>query len=302
MKFGFVIPLYNTINYFARCISSILNQTYKNFEIIIVDNYSTDGSYEAAKLYSQKHSNIKLFRSKLKSVGELRNFAINKLDCDYFITVDSDDYIDSNLLFTINEKLNKNKSDIVRFDAVKVDTSGNLLDKIMFVNGKNELISSKEYLYQMCEDFINCNKIFGPSWLYAVNLNFFKRNNFKFSNLYQEDFGLISFIILKSQYVLCLDYIGYYYLQRDDSITNKIDNKYKKAQHLLVHYDNYIIKIINSSLYNCELKSVFKEYLNYTLFRKYKSLNDIDKKKYVHELKQRGINIKTYEKHNYIRI
>lgn len=76
MKFGFVIPLFNTVDYFEKCLLTLINQTYKNFEIIIVDNYSNDGSYELAKKYAKIYNNIKIFRTKIVGVGAIRNLGI----------------------------------------------------------------------------------------------------------------------------------------------------------------------------------------------------------------------------------
>lgn len=290
MKFGFIIPLYNTIQYFENCILSLINQTYKDFEIIIMDNYSNDGSYELAKKFEKDYDNIKVFKTKIKGVGKIRDYAIKKLDCDYFITIDSDDYIDLNLLETLNNEISNNKDiNMIRFNGVKVDDKENILDNEMFVTSSIGIYSGENYLSLMCKEFIDSNKIFGPTWLYAINLKYYKDNKFKFSKLMQEDFGIMSFLILKCSKISSLDFIGYYYVQRDNSITNKKDNKYLKALHLLVHYDNYINKIVNNKKYSNELKSIFKEYLNLTLLNKYKSLNNDDKKEYYEELKKRGV-------------
>ena len=290
MKFGFVIPLFNTVDYFEKCLLTLINQTYKNFEIIIVDNYSNDGSYELAKKYAKKYNNIKIFRTKIVGVGAIRNLGIKKLNCDYFITIDSDDYINENLLEVLNEHVLKNSSfDMIRFNAVKVDSNRVILDDKMFKTCYNGIYSGINFLNIMCNEFIDENKIFGPSWLYAIKLKYYKKHKFKFSKLLQEDFGIMSFLLLKSKSILSIDFLGYYYVQRNNSITNKKDNKYLKAIHLLSHYDNYINKIINNKGYNKTFKNKFKQYLDLTLIKKYNSLNEIDKKAYYKELKKRGV-------------
>lgn len=290
MKFGFIIPVFNTVKYFKNCINSLINQTHKNFEIIIVDNYSSDGSFELAKEYAKNFDNIRVFRTKISGVGRIRDFAIKKLNCDYFITIDSDDYIDLNLLEQINAHILENKDiEMVRFNGVKVDDSGNILDKTMFVSNHNGIYDGIKYLSLVSKEYIDLNKIFGPTWLYAINLNYYKNNNFKFSKLMQEDFGIMSFLILKCNKISSLNYIGYYYVQRSNSITNKKDNKYLKALHLLVHYDNYINKIINNDEYDNELKKIFKQYLDLTLINKLNSLCKDDQITYYNELRKRGV-------------
>lgn len=292
MKFGFIIPLYNTVKYFENCILSLLNQTYKNFEIIVVDNYSNDGSYKLAKEFEQAYNNVKVYRTKIKGVGKIRDFAIKKLECDYFITIDSDDYIDLHLLETINNILvNNNDIDMIRFNGAKVDSNGKILDKDMFTTSHIGLYDGCSHLRFICKEYLDSNKIFGPTWLYAISLNYYKNNNFKFSKLMQEDFGIMSFLILRCKKLLSIDFLGYYYVQRSNSITNKKDNKYLKALHLLVHYDNYVDKIIKSSKYNIDFKNVFKQYLDLTLINKYNSLSEADQKTYYCELEKRGVAI-----------
>lgn len=290
MKFGFTVPLFNTVEYLENCLMSLINQTYKKFEIIIVDNYSTDGSYEIAKKFALKYNAIKLFRKKIDGVGRLRNFAIKKIKCDYFITVDSDDYIDKKLLENLNIQINENKSiDMVRYNAVKVTEHQAIIDDSMFVTKKIGFFTGRDYLINACLEYIEHNKIFGPTWLYAINLNFYKKHRFKFSGLLQEDFGIMSSLILKSKTILCVNHNGYYYTQRWNSITNYKGNKYLKALHLLCHYDNYIREIVNNLENDIELRKVFKKYLDLSLINKYKSLPEDHKRMYINELKYRGI-------------
>ena len=290
MKFGFIVPVYNTEKYLESCLLSLVNQTYKNFEIIIVDNYSNDNSFKIAQEFENKYDNIKIFKSKIKGVGKVRDFAIKKLNCDYFITIDSDDYINLNLLETLNNHLTNNKDlNMIRFNGAKVDSNGNILDKDMFSANNIGVYSGIDYLSLVCKEYLDSNKIFGPTWLYAIKLDYYIENKFKFSKLMQEDFGITSLLILKCNYISSIDFMGYYYVQRSDSITNKKDNKYLKALHLLEHYDNYINKIINKKTYNNKFKDIFKQYLDLTLLNKYNSLNELDRETYSQELKKRGV-------------
>ena len=93
MKISVIIPVYNSENYLVDCIESILNQTYKNFEIVIVNDGSTDGSKKICTNYQKLYNNIKLFNIKNHGVSYARNFGIEKALGDYLYFMDSDDIL-----------------------------------------------------------------------------------------------------------------------------------------------------------------------------------------------------------------
>ena len=117
-KFVVIIPSYNNDHgniegktFLQKCIESVLNQTYKNFEIIIVDDMSTDTSVETVENYVEKDKRVHLIRNNRKRYnGGSRNvgieYAMNNLDFDYFVMLDSDDFfVDDNVLKKINDNL-----------------------------------------------------------------------------------------------------------------------------------------------------------------------------------------------------
>lgn len=82
--YSFIVPVYNTENYVGRCLDSILNQTYKNFEVICVDDGSTDNSLAILKSYEEKDSRIKVFSQKNRGVSAARNLGLEKVGGEYF--------------------------------------------------------------------------------------------------------------------------------------------------------------------------------------------------------------------------
>ena len=91
--FSIVIPLYNCEQYISDCIESIINQTYKNFEIIVVDDGSTDNSYEICHNIQQKYSELHVFRQQNSGTYNARLNGIRQSKGRYFLFVDSDDMI-----------------------------------------------------------------------------------------------------------------------------------------------------------------------------------------------------------------
>lgn len=97
MKLSVIIPVYNTEEYLRQCLDSVINQTYKNLEIICIDDCSADGSYEILKEYEQKDNRIKVFKNeKNLRVGPTRNRGIELATGDYIHFMDSDDWLDLN--------------------------------------------------------------------------------------------------------------------------------------------------------------------------------------------------------------
>ena len=95
--FSIVIPVYNSEKYLVQCIQSILNQKYINFEILLIDDYSTDKSLKICKSFARKFNNIKIIcNKKNKGASACRNEGIKNSVGKYVIFLDSDDYFLSN--------------------------------------------------------------------------------------------------------------------------------------------------------------------------------------------------------------
>ena len=119
--YSFIIPIYNTQDYIGRCLDSILNQTYKNFEIICVDDGSTDDSLSILESYEKKFSQIKVFTQKNGGVSRARNLGLQKMnEMGYVSFVDSDDWVHPRFLEILDEIREKTKADIVACDYKKV--------------------------------------------------------------------------------------------------------------------------------------------------------------------------------------
>lgn len=108
-----IIPVYNGEKYLAKCLDSILNQTYKHFEIIIVDNNSQDNSYQLAMDYALKDERIKVYHQKVSGVSHTRNYGVSVAKGTYIQFIDCDDYIEANLLQYSYELISKEHADLV---------------------------------------------------------------------------------------------------------------------------------------------------------------------------------------------
>ncbi|MGL6100291.1 MAG: glycosyltransferase family 2 protein [Fusobacteriaceae bacterium] len=169
-----IVPVYNTEKYLTKCIKSILNQTYKNIEIIIIDDGSTDNCAKIIKKYLQNNKNIKYFKQRNQGQGVARNKGIQISQGKYIQFIDSDDYIEPLMVEKMINILKKQNLDFVnsllRFDnGNKIRYYKKEFDCIFlegkdiirnFLNNKNIYTSPVNKLYK--KEFLIKNKIEFP--------------------------------------------------------------------------------------------------------------------------------------------
>lgn len=285
MKFSFLVPVYNGQKYIKKCIDSLLNQNYdEGYDIIIVDDGSIDNTYKILKKLQKNNNNIKIYRKENGGISSTRNFLVSKCKTEYFIFVDSDDFVDPNLLKNISKSLVSPDIDVLKYQATIIDLEGNTLksfdDEYFDLNGQNAF-----------NHLVNKKNFFDVVWLYAFNRNFWIDNDFKFyDKLYHEDFGLIPYVILKAKRIISINYNGYYYVQTNNSImrTNNDDKEILKAKHLLILFDYLKGAVYKLDLNQTTLK-IFDSYIANALLLK---ANYVPKKylnQYIIELKERRI-------------
>jgi glycosyltransferase involved in cell wall biosynthesis len=112
-KISCIVPVYNTSKYLNQCIDSILNQTYSNFELLLINDGSTDNSGEICDLKALSDHRIKVYHNKNKGVSSARNTGIKESKGDYICFIDSDDWINQNSFLEISKSLVKNNTDFV---------------------------------------------------------------------------------------------------------------------------------------------------------------------------------------------
>ena len=297
-KISVVVPVYNAEKYLDKCLDSIIKQTYKNIEIIIINDGSTDGSQKIINKYIEKYKEkIKAYETKNNGVAQARNLGIKKITGDYFLFVDADDYIEDYLIEKLVSIIQAGKIDIVKYKM-----------KIL-KNNKEEMYKGPVFNKTNGEEAFNklcfTDRMIDTPCLYLFNTNYFKKNNFYFlADTYHEDFGLIPLTIIKAKSFISSAICGYNYIEVENSITREDDYKktVKKANDLFTHYDN-----IQKSIKQMQLDSKTKEnilvyYTNAILLR-IKELKEEDKKQYIEKIKDKKIvnNIKNGTVKSYIK-
>ena len=237
-KVSVVIPIYNVEDYIDDCLKSVVNQTYKNLEIICVDDCGTDNSINIVEDYVKSDHRIKIIRQKRnKGQGEARNLGIaDSATGKYICFIDSDDFIESNYIESLVKTIEDKNVDLVcNINILKYYGSNDIRNK--FIKNKKDFVLDKklnfnEELFKKLPISAWC-KIYRTS-LIKENKVYFASNKLKFEDFY---FWYILKTKVKSICTICGP--TYFYRQRNNSTMSL--NKYKKND----CFDSiYIIKLI----------------------------------------------------------
>lgn len=210
--FSIIIPVYNVEKYLRRCLDSILNQRFTNYELILVNDASTDKSGEICDEYADLFDNVKVYHQ-IKNGGAsvARNKGIKKAKGKYIIFIDGDDYIFDGALEKLENYVYNNIGiDVFVYQhAINCDVNIeriNLADGLIY-SGQNMLLKLK-----------NENKIFMSPWKYCINADFVRTNNLLFyEGIVYEDLVWVLWVLLKAKKCCFVDIFFYNYIKRDGS-------------------------------------------------------------------------------------
>lgn len=282
IKYSFIVPVYNTEKYLKKCLDSLVNQTYKDFEIIVVNDGSTDKSSSIISKYQKKYKNIIVIDKENEGLSMARNRGVQKSSGKYIIFVDSDDYVSNKLLEEVDKKIDD--SDILRFQIATEDEGYTKINEY-HEEGFESMCGYDAFKYLSSYHFVE------PAWCYVIRKNYYIENKFSFKKgVYHEDFGLIPYVIYKARKVKSVDFIGYYYIQRNGSIMNNNDYKktVKKAFDMLEQYKTMRLFAKNINRKN-NLDDYFLSYISNSVIVKARELKKDEKKVYINELKKLNV-------------
>lgn len=144
-----VIPVYNIKEYLTKCVISLENQTYKNIEIILVNDGSKDGSEKICEQLKEKYNNIKVFHKVNSGVSSARNLGIEKSNGKYITFIDGDDWVEKNYIETLYNALKKYN---VEVSAIGFIYQFGHKSKTLKITDNIEVLSNKETLNQSCDE------------------------------------------------------------------------------------------------------------------------------------------------------
>lgn len=257
-----IVPIYNAEVYLEQCLDSIKKQTYKNFEVILIDDGSTDKSQEICKKFCDSDKRFKLICQKNFGVSVARNRGIEEATGKYIFFCDSDDFCNIDIFENIMKKIGHN--DLLCFGYTK--TYKNTQENFILNTTINDSKIIRNLIFE--SDYVR-----GYLWNKIFNLKVIKDNNIKFNeNIhFCEDLIFVSDFLNYTQKVIYINEIGYNYRMRRNSVTINFFNK--KNVSILGAY-NYLLKHCKES----EICDTLKiEYLLY--YYKLRKYIDIKKDK-----------------------
>lgn len=212
LKISVIIPIYNSANYLAECLDSIVNQSYKELDIILINDGSTDKSRSIAEKYVKKDDRIILINKENGGQASARNRGLDKATGDYISFVDSDDTISLDLYDECVSALNKPKNvDVIQFPIYMdygLDSAYLKAEQVQFIQHKEALF--KKWIRTNTISWLVCNKLFKKDIF--LNLRFRE-------DMVYEDNYMIADVLSKISNLFIIDKSVYYYHSRIDSTT-----------------------------------------------------------------------------------
>lgn len=210
-----IVPIYNVEKYIRKCINSIINQTYKNLDIILIDDGSPDRCGKIIEQYSQNDKRIVCVHKKNGGLSDARNSGLDIAKGEYITFVDSDDFIANDFIEKLYDCIKKNKTLISQCGIAYVDDCDNLGKKI--IPSKN-LVEKYEYLKEMYNEEHSTDYV--VVWNKMYHRSIFNKLRFPVGKIHEDEFTTYKFIYFQDKVTFTNDTI-YFYRQNDDSITRK---------------------------------------------------------------------------------
>lgn len=280
-----IIPVYNREKTIKRPLDSIIPSLDRITELMVINDGSTDNAEEIIKEYKEKYGEkITYYFKENEGIASTRNFGITHAKGDYIMFVDSDDYIDKDLIEKLEKYINED-ADVIKFKLNKVNENGEVLEKIdgpVFEKidgqaGFNKLVFSDILIDTPC--------------IYVFKKELFMKNDLYFKKgTEHEDFGLMPLVLASSKSIISTNIYGYNYVQEQDSIIRNSDYKktIKKMQDMIKHYD-YMIEYINKKDLNLITKKNLKTYYTNAVILKLKELKKEDQKDFISQIRKRNM-------------
>lgn len=289
-EISIIVPVYNVEKYLENCIESILNQTFKDFELILVDDGSTDNSGKICDIYKKKDSRIKVIHKNNGGLSSARNAGLDIASGQYIGFVDSDDSIHPQMYELLYSKIIDYDAMIAICNYKKVNEINLIPD---YIDSKEDIsiiefsnLESLNNLYNKnnkIDYIISCNKLY--------NQKIFNKIRYPIGKIHEDEF-IAHKVLFESNKIIYLDKELYYYLQRQNSIMgkgvnirtldvldalydriiffkeNKLYDLFEKAVNIYIYKTIlYYYQVDNKNkVYNRELRQIRRKFIKSVLY------------------------------------
>ena len=242
-KISIIVPCYNVEKYLGSCLDSLLNQSFKDFEIIAVNDGSTDNTLNILEEYSKKDSRIKIITQKNKGLSGARNTGIDNANGDYIAFLDSDDWVSPDFYQKLYNAITENNCDIAAATIIRKREHSE----------KYRVLYKEQNIYSTLEDKLKACSV--PKCCYVWNKlyksDLVKNNKFE-EGVYFEDILWTPNILKISDKLITVPNIRHYYRVNKGSIVKKNSPKkqsdsYKAKKYIIGFFDENNIKLSKKS-------------------------------------------------------
>lgn len=215
MKLSIIIPIYNVEKFLNKCLSSVLKQIEKDDELILVNDGSTDNSFNICKNIKEvyKKNNIILINKKNEGVAIARNTGLKKATGEYIFWIDSDDWLDDNCIKFVKNAIEKTKSDIILFDFYNVNKES---IKPCYIFEKSKRLNKKDILIDVAQDSFS-----SFLWRTVVRREIYEEIYFPEGIQMMEDFSIYHLLFHKAKTFYYIREPLYYYRLSNNSLSKK---------------------------------------------------------------------------------
>lgn len=259
MKFSIIIPIYNAEKYLRPCVDSILNQTYNDFEIILVDDGSSDSCPQICDDYAKKDKRVRVIHKSNGGQADARNVGLDSATGDYICYIDSDDYFANKYVLQVLANKTESNPDIVHYKFKEwFESNGHIADCKFDYKVQTEGRS----VAQIYCDLINKDAYYNSAWSKIIRRGLLMDNNIRFEKgIVGEDNEWYYHIVITAKSLVLVDEPLYVYRRRLGSTTTSITRKNLMDQlYVLDKWENILKKIPNDDRAHVIWGSLAKQY------------------------------------------
>lgn len=273
-KISIIVPIYNAESYLDKCIESLMNQSYKNFEILLIDDGSNDKSLSICNQYAAKDSRIKVFHKENEGIAKTRNYGLSLSSGEYITFVDSDDYVHRNYLQSLFEAIEDNYCELAICSFARFTD-----DKIIHNKIEKSRVVDNLYLEQLLFTDPNIGK---ANWNKLYDAKILKK--IKFPDICLGEDYVVNFEYLKRiKSVSILSDELYYYRITPSSLSNLKEYNRKKMMDQIISRSSVIELIDNKKAFVLAKQEYLKATKNaMILLLKSNNGRDYDKNDYAY--------------------
>ena len=246
-----IVPVYNVEAYIRKCVDSILNQSFSDYELLLIDDGSPDNCGRICDEYAEKNERVRVFHKENGGVSSARNTGLDNCRAEYIVFCDSDDYLEQEWLEKLYCSIDGRQTDLVCADAVVVDETGSIIRREKCGKGSFRMSNAHQRAEFLIKYFLNGGNT-GAVWKNIFRTGLIKENGIRFCETcgnYAED---LCFILEYALYCECIearDITGYHYVLHEGSMMSEgaVKPKFNEVNEVSKQFGNRYISLCDNT-------------------------------------------------------